>query len=452
MEGLKKAQQLRLEDSCEIRSLDSPIGTLKKGRPGGKGQWVFVGSILTGLLILIFFVGVSYSPSDTNDSKKALPSPEIVNPPAPIKEAEQQVNVEPHLIPPTESPAVRHSGLDQARPVPDTGESSFPPDSHWSLPDTRIRGGNDAPMKPILDRNVPRKPRPASDETGGIKERKKKENTFPESPAFVAGRLRREMNGAVNPTETKNPVLPAEPIPEKPLPSESLSERQSPTASSFSVEKTVLNPIEAKREIKKDAPSVSDVLSQFNLAVSLHRRKEISKAVHAYLKVLELDPTHIEAYNNLGLLYQEMGEFEKAQEAYQKSIEINPRYEKAYNNIGILFLTQGREEEALEAFQKALTLNPKNAESHINLGILHKKRGQPHKAIESYQRALSIEPLQGEAHYNIGLLYEQLENLDQALYHYQEFVQIASSTYPGLVSKIRRHMGDLMKRSREKSR
>ena len=47
-----------------------------------------------------------------------------------------------------------HSGLDQACPVLDTGESSSDfLDSRWSLPRTLIRGGNDI-VRNLLCRHV----------------------------------------------------------------------------------------------------------------------------------------------------------------------------------------------------------------------------------------------------------------------------------------------------------
>jgi superkiller protein 3 len=203
--------------------------------------------------------------------------------------------------------------------------------------------------------------------------------------------------------------------------------------------------IGVEQEGEKDRTLTSDVLNYFNSGVTFYNQKEFSKAIQAYQKVIELDPTYVEAYNNMGIIYQMLGNADRAFRAYQKATEINPRYEKGYNNLGILLLLKGRYEEALEAFEKALAVNPNNIESHINLGILYKKKGQWEKAIESYQRALAIDPLHKETHYNIALLYEQLENLELAISHYQQFIQLSSKSHPELVSKVQRHLNELMK-------
>ncbi len=210
--------------------------------------------------------------------------------------------------------------------------------------------------------------------------------------------------------------------------------------------------VRIKEEGEKSRVPTPEVLTHFNLGVSFFNQREMAKAVQAYQKAIALDPTYVEAYNNLGITYQELGDSTLAFEAYQKSIEINPQYEKGHNNLGILLYQKGREEEAIEAFQKALAINPNNVESHINLGILFKKRGQWDKGIESYKKALAINPLRGETHYNIALLYEQLGRAGLAIDHYRRFIQLSSSTYPDLVSKVQSHLCTLTSDKNDKGR
>jgi tetratricopeptide (TPR) repeat protein len=229
-------------------------------------------------------------------------------------------------------------------------------------------------------------------------------------------------------------------IAEKTLPSPPVSQKEESLSKSIGVE----------QEGRKDRTLVLDILNHFNSGVHFYNQREFSKAIQAYQKVIELDPTYIEAYNNLGVIYQMLGEVDRAFGFYQKSTEINPKYEKGYNNLGILFFLKGHYDEALEAFQKALTINSNNIESYINLGILYKKKGEGEKAIESYQKALAINPLHRETHYNIALLYEQSENSERAVSHYQQFIQLSSKSHPDLVSKVQRHLNAIVEAKRNK--
>jgi type IV pilus biogenesis/stability protein PilW len=225
-----------------------------------------------------------------------------------------------------------------------------------------------------------------------------------------------------------------------------ISQAKKPEKKKIERESTALPPDSQKEVV---LPVKANELEQnpliyFNMGVDLYRQREIPKAIHAYQRVIELDPTYVEAYNNLGIIYQDIGDFDKALEAYHKAIEVNPKYEKAYNNLGILLFLNNRNEESIQAFQKAIEINPGNIESYINLGILLKKQGEFNKAIECFQKALTINPLKGEAHYNMGMLYEQLGDYNLAIGHYQRFIQLSSKTYPDLISKVQRHVEYLM--------
>lgn len=204
--------------------------------------------------------------------------------------------------------------------------------------------------------------------------------------------------------------------------------------------------VEIKDESKEDLSIKKDIITRFNLAISFHNQKNISEAIKAYRHVIEMDPNFFEAYNNLGLIYLEMGDYDNSLKTLKEAIEINPNYEKALNNLGIIYYLKGDNKKAMEVFQKAIEINPNNVEGYIHLGIIYMKKGQWEKGIESYQKALSIQPGNGEAHYNLGILYENTGNKDMAIYHYKKFIEIAEKDYPDLVLKVSNHLRSLLRK------
>ncbi|MGH7423559.1 MAG: tetratricopeptide repeat protein, partial [Candidatus Methylomirabilales bacterium] len=50
----------------------------------------------------------------------------------------------------------------------------------------------------------------------------------------------------------------------------------------------------------------------FNMGLFYQKQGQYAQAFAAYQKTVELNPFHVEAYNNLGVLYKELGEVEKA--------------------------------------------------------------------------------------------------------------------------------------------
>ena len=45
-------------------------------------------------------------------------------------------------------------------------------------------------------------------------------------------------------------------------------------------------------------------------------------------KVIEIQPNHADAHNNLGAAFKELGEYEKSITYFQKAIEIQPNYDE----------------------------------------------------------------------------------------------------------------------------
>ena len=399
IDALKKAQQLRLKGSEGPPILNYPHTDKKRGR-GSKKQWILIGAGLISLCILLFILLRPASPPLATQTNRAIvpmerkpfgPVAEKISEEPPKEVLSLTKDKEP--LPTGQAPNRAGSGQAGAEGLPYVGAalSGRPPQSQGekASPDTK--------PSPIEKRGESlTKQMPDEEE---LKPQKKK----------VA--------------EKSLPLLPL-----------ATQKGEAP-----------LKSIGVEQEGGKDRTLTSDVLNHFNSGVHFYNQREFSKAIQAYQKVIELDPTYVEAYNNLGIIYQMVGDMDRAFGAYQKSTEINPRYEKGYNNLGILLFFKGRYEEAVEAFQKALAINSNNIESHINLGILFKKKGEWEKAIESYQKALAINPLHRETHYNIALLYEQLENLELAINYYQQFIQLSSKSHPELVVKVQRHLNELMK-------
>jgi len=417
IDALKKTQQLRLNGSEGSPLLRYPSPN-RTGRRNSKKQWVVIGAGFISLCILLFvFLRPASSPLATQ-TNGAMVSLETKHSAAVPKKEEPTEGL--HYV------GAALSGRPSSIPVAEK-ISSEPPKEVSSLP--------------------------------------KDEEPLPADLALNPSRLGRDSGQAANQGASNARVAltdrPSHPVKEKaaPSPTKSSLPKQAPNEKRggsgvkqtppplppvTQKEEALPKPIAVEQEAEKNSTLVSEVLTHFNSGVAFYNQKEFSKAIQAYQKVIELDPTYVEAYNNLGIIYQTTGDAKSALGAYQKATEINPRYEKGYNNLGLLYLLEGRYEEALVVFQKATAINPNHIESHINLGILFKKKGQWENALESYQKALAIDPLHRETHYNMALLYEQLQNLELAITHYQQFIQLSSKSYPELVVRVQRHLNALV--------
>ena len=71
-------------------------------------------------------------------------------------------------------------------------------------------------------------------------------------------------------------------------------------------------------------------------ASSCRNAGRLDEAIDAYHRAIALDPTHANAYSNLGVLLRATGKPVEAEAAYRTAIRLNPEHIDAYTNLGIL--------------------------------------------------------------------------------------------------------------------
>ena len=169
---------------------------------------------------------------------------------------------------------------------------------------------------------------------------------------------------------------------------------------------------------------------------------EEEQALAWYLKAVESDPNLAEAHNNLGIIYKNRGEFHKAIAEYEKAVEIlrgvyperdssvaepvlsgeilrfaqNDIYlAQAYDNLGVIYAEMGLTEQAIATYEKALEADPQNPRAHNNLGIAYEEKADYKAATEKYVQALELCPELKEAHYNLGSIYGLMGKYEESI-------------------------------------
>lgn len=91
-------------------------------------------------------------------------------------------------------------------------------------------------------------------------------------------------------------------------------------------------------------------------------------------------------------------QFDRACDCYRRLLELDPRHSKACNNLGILHQRRGDLAAATQCFNDSIRFDPGLAEPHVNLGNLMDIQGDPDAAARHYRRALEIDPGHAHAH------------------------------------------------------
>ncbi len=140
--------------------------------------------------------------------------------------------------------------------------------------------------------------------------------------------------------------------------------------------------------------------------------QQFSPAVEKLLKVLELDPGFMKAYDNLGLCYEALGKHEEAIHSYEVAVRLNR--EKGSGspwptlNLGTLLLKLGRIDEAESYLRESLSYNATFAQARYQLGVLLEKQKKYPEAIQELSQAATSDPSSPEPHYALARIYRQL--------------------------------------------
>ena len=75
------------------------------------------------------------------------------------------------------------------------------------------------------------------------------------------------------------------------------------------------------------------------------------------LKLIELDPNHLDGWHWLANSYVATGDFEKAKEGYGEALRINSRYAASYVAVGLIAVEEDALELSLDYFERAYTMD-----------------------------------------------------------------------------------------------
>lgn len=142
-----------------------------------------------------------------------------------------------------------------------------------------------------------------------------------------------------------------------------------------------------------------------------------------YERTLKYAPDRPVLYNNLGILYGDMGNVEGAISLFKKAVDIDPNYVYAYNNLGKAYNLLGNKKEALFYYNKALELYPASLEAHYNIGNIYTELKRYEEAIAAYKKALEISPYYTLAYYNLGNVYRIIGKSQESIPLYKKALE-----------------------------
>ncbi|HTF38051.1 MAG TPA: tetratricopeptide repeat protein, partial [Blastocatellia bacterium] len=234
------------------------------------------------------------------------------------------------------------------------------------------------------------------------------------------------------------------------------------------------------------AGRIQDAISNFSRIADSYREGGFTlKAIAMLKKISKLDPTNVETamklanlYSQQGLLvearqqylqvadaYARAGQTRKALEAYQKIADLDPsntsvrmklgeiysreamteQAHEAFIMAGAEFLRKGDGEQALNANLKAITINPDSRQALTAIATIYTQQGQTDRAINLLCEAFERNPGDVELLTILGRTYLSAGMMDEAERTFLSLVELDKNRYHYLLEVGRRFLqiGDL---------
>ena len=192
----------------------------------------------------------------------------------------------------------------------------------------------------------------------------------------------------------------------------------------------------------------SHVRAWYNLGVVHHKAQppRLAPAAKFYRRALVVDPHFREAKHGLariafrrGMDYDRKKNYEKALEAFRRAVELDPSRGAGWYNIGWLYMQRNKPQAAREPFQKAVELLPRDADSRFQLGLSYLSCGRPRRAIAHIEKALMLNPKLLAGHEALARAYLRVGDYQRAIVHCDRAASQGFKIDPELVNRLEPH-------------
>jgi tetratricopeptide (TPR) repeat protein len=133
--------------------------------------------------------------------------------------------------------------------------------------------------------------------------------------------------------------------------------------------------------------------------------------------------------------HHQSGRLDRAEAVYRKVLQRDPSNVDALHLLGLAALNRGNPERAIQLIGRALAIAPNLAEAYINLGNAQRVAGHGASAVASYRRAIGLKPDLWDAHNNLALTLGEQGDFAGALTHAERAREL-NSDHPDVLSNL----------------
>lgn len=168
----------------------------------------------------------------------------------------------------------------------------------------------------------------------------------------------------------------------------------------------------------------------YSLGRCYYSKGRYADAGKMYERVLALNPHHLKAEENLGLVYEMTNQPDKAEEALRNAAawaDKDGPDEWPFLDLGAFLVEQNRAKEALEPLELAVRIKPGSAACHEKLGSAMVASNDLPGGVQELERAVQLDPQDPKKHYELGRALRQAGQLDRAKQEFAASQKLYSS-------------------------
>jgi tetratricopeptide (TPR) repeat protein len=181
-----------------------------------------------------------------------------------------------------------------------------------------------------------------------------------------------------------------------------------------------------------------------NLGIVLQEMLKLDQSRVCLEQALALDPKNAEMLNNLANTYKRLGFAGEAEKRWTAALALKPDYAEAYSNLANLLNDQGEYERAEGAARRAIEINPRLVDAYVNLAAAHTVRHRHADALQALDALASFAPGHARGLAARALSLKELDRLDEALEAAKRAaVQAPESPEPhNAIGQVRQALGE----------
>ena len=156
------------------------------------------------------------------------------------------------------------------------------------------------------------------------------------------------------------------------------------------------------------------LLSQLLQFSSNKEQNYLNRAVAELRRALRTRSQSGFLYLELARLYVKLGQLSAALQACERAVQLAPQWHEAHSLLGRIHTFRRDSRAAQVAFRKSITLQPDQEAAYLHLGSLFSEAGRRDEAIEVFRELLQVVPGSTRGMYSLARVFAEDGNHEEA--------------------------------------